>query len=61
MKYFLQMKPVDKFSTNFTYRENLKYVSCFMVTLILDKKKRRRKKKSYAFFKIPKLQNNLNS
>lgn len=59
MKYFLQMKPEDRFSMNFTYRENLKYVSCFMVTFILDKKKE--EKKSYAFFKIPKLQNNLNS
>lgn len=60
MKYFLQMKPKDRFSMNFTYRENLKYVSCFMVTFILDKKKEE-EKKSYAFFKIPKLQNNLNS
>lgn len=60
MKYFLQMKPKDRFSMNFTYRENLKYVSYFMVTFILDKKKEE-EKKSYAFFKIPKLQNNLNS
>lgn len=60
MKYFLQMKPEDRFSMNFTYRENLKYVSYFMVTFILDKKKEE-EKKSYAFFKIPKLQNNLNS
>lgn len=49
MKYFLQMKPKDRFSMNFTYRENLKYVSYFMVTFILDKKKRRRKKKLCIF------------
>lgn len=51
MKYFLQMKPVDKFSMNFTYRENLKYVSCFMVTLILDKKKEEEKKKVMHFLR----------
>lgn len=59
MKYFLQMKPEDRFSMNFTYRENLKYVSYFIVMFILDKKFK--KKKSYAFFKTPKLQIYLNS
>lgn len=44
MKYFLQMKPEDRFSMNFTYRENLKYVSYFIVMFILDKKFKKKKK-----------------
>jgi len=39
---FLQRKPEDRFSIEFTYRENLKYVFYFMVKFTEEKKKHER-------------------